>query len=304
MTTPTSPPARPARSRYDRPRRAFSPLAVIVGLILGIGAGLFYAWMIAPVVRENVEPWQLDLEGREAWTAAIALAYAQDGDLGRAVDRLVGLRFPGDPIQGVADTACRIASTGGANSTTGLNTVRAMMRLYQPQGRTGCADTLLALDALNAAVVEITVAAPTPTLTPPPSKTPEPISTRPSPTPVAIIPTAIPQNDFILVGVTTTCSTSASGVIVVEVYESNGGTGVPAVEVRARWNGGESRFFTGLHPGRSPAYSDFQMEPGVDYLIDLPGRADPIAQPLSAVPCTTPAGERAVIGYRVVFRRG
>jgi len=44
------------------------------------------------------------------------------------------------------------------------------------------------------------------------------------------------------------------------------------------------------------------MASGIDYIIDMPGRADPIRQPLSAVPCTTPNGEQAVIAYRVLFR--
>lgn len=299
MTTP-----KPARSRYERPRRAFSPLAALFGLLIGIGAGMGYAWLIAPAGDELVEPWQLDEAGQIAYTGAIALAYAEDGDLGRAVARLVSLRVPGDPIQGAADVACTLATTGATATTSGLTTVRALISLYRPQGRAGCADTLISVEAGGAVgIVEIDLPTPTASLTPPPSKTPTPSGPEATPTRIAVVPTLPPQNDFFLVGVTTACTAEQSGLIMVEVYEANGSTGVPAVEVRARWNAGESRFFTGLHPNRSPAYSDFAMEPGVDYLIDLPGRADPVSQPLSAVPCTTSAGDRAVIAYRVLFRR-
>ena len=45
-------------------------------------------------------------------------------------------------------------------------------------------------------------------------------------------------------------------------------------------------------------YADFLMESGKDYIVDMPGHADPVPQPLSAVPCTTPNGERAIISYR------
>ncbi|MDZ4768031.1 MAG: hypothetical protein SGJ24_02795 [Chloroflexota bacterium] len=293
-----------ARSRYDRPRRPFSILGAIVGLILGMGVGLLYAWVITPASQETVEPWQLDADSRASYTAAIALAYSEDDDLGRAVERLIALRFPGDPIQGVADVACQLASTGAAGSTGGLTALRAMIDLYRLQGRAGCADSLITLAGdPGTGIVEIDLPTPTVTLTAPPSKTPTPATIITTPTRIAVIPTLAPQNDFDLVGVTTACSVEASGVIIVEVYELNGSTGVPAVEVRARWNDGESRFFTGLHPNRGSSYADFQMEPGIDYLIDLPGRADPIGQPLSAVPCTTPGGDRAVITYRVLFRR-
>ncbi|MCK6577369.1 MAG: hypothetical protein L6Q98_04615 [Anaerolineae bacterium] len=296
---------RSTRSRYERPRRPFSILGMILGLILGIGGTLAYTWLLAPVEAVDITPWQMDSEGRAAFTAAVALAYAQDGDLPRAVERLVSLRFPGDPIQGVADVACQLASTGYVNSSSGLQAVRAMMHLYQLQGRSGCADQLIpAGGGPIAGVVELDLPTPTITLTPPPSKTPTPSAGQATPTPlVIIVPTSPPQNDFVLVGVTTACSLERPGVIVVEVYEANGATGIPGMEVRARWNGGESRFFTGLKPGRGAAYSDFQMDSGIDYLIDLPGRADPIQQPLSAVPCTTPNGDRSVISYRVVFRQ-
>jgi hypothetical protein len=44
------------------------------------------------------------------------------------------------------------------------------------------------------------------------------------------------------------------------------------------------------------------MEADKSYNIDMPGRADPLPQPLVAAPCTTPDGGRAIISYRVTFR--
>lgn len=295
---------KPVHSRYDHPRRPFSIAGILIGLVLGVSAGLFYAWNLAPAQEVDTEPWQLDANGRANYTAAIALAYAEDGDLGRAVERLVSLHFPGDPIQGVADVACQLASTGYGNSTSGLQTLRSMIRLYRLQGRSGCADDLIPMDEnTTSGVVNLTLPTPTITLTPPPSKTPTPEVRRPTPTPLLlIVPTQIPQNDFTLVSVTTSCTTDQSGLIVVEVYDTNGATGLPGMEVRVRWSGGESRFFTGLKPEKGPAYADFQMDSGIDYIVDMPGRADPIQQPLSAVPCTTPNGDRSVISYRVLFR--
>ncbi|MBK8020505.1 MAG: hypothetical protein IPK19_03510 [Chloroflexi bacterium] len=305
MSQSTTETAKPARSRYERPRRPFSILGIVLGLILGMGGALAYTWLLAPVDPADTAPWQLDAEGRAAYTAAVALAFAQDSDLPRAVERLVAMRSPGDPIQGVADVACELASTGYVNNTSGLQAVRAMMHLYRLQGRTGCADELIPMgDNQVAGVVELDLPTPTITLTPPPSKTPTPASGLASPTPpVIVVPTSPPTNDFILVTVTTSCTMERSGLIVVEVFEANGATGIPGMEIRARWNGGESRFFTGLIPERGASYADFQMDSGIDYIVDMPGRADPVQQPLSAVPCTTPNGDRSVITYRVVFRQ-
>ncbi len=292
-------------SRYQHPRRFFSIPGIILGLALGIAAGLVFTWALAPVQEFDTEPWQLKADAKDQYIVAIALNYGHDDDLAGAFNRLVGLQLPDDPIQAVADAACRLATTGYVNSSGGLHAVRAMMKLYQLQGRTGCADTLISSDdGQPGSVVTIELPTPTPTLTPPPSKTPTPVSLFPTPTTVVVnVPTVPPQNDFDLISVTTlTCSTALSGVITVEVYDYDGSTGLPGKEIRARWDTGESRFFTGLKPERSPAYADFQMETGKDYIVDMPGHADPVPQPLSAVPCSAPTGERAIISYRVVFR--
>jgi len=290
-------------SRYRRPRRFFSIAGLLIGLILGIGGSLYYAWNLAPIQETDTEPWQLNATTKDQYVVAIALSYARDNDIGKAINRLVGLQLPGDPIQAVADAACRLATTGYANSTGGLNAVRSMMRFYQLQGRAGCADQLISSEAGQGGVVTIEVPTSTPTLTPPASKTPTPVSALPTSTPLAlIIPSAQPQNDFVFAGVSTNCATDISGLIMVEVYEADASTGSPGQEIRVRWDGGESRFFTGLKPERSSGYADFQMEAGKDYILDMPGHADPLSQPLSAVTCTTPTGERAIIAYRVVFR--
>lgn len=294
----------PVSSRYQHPRRFFSLPGILLGLILGISAGLFFTWTLAPVEEFDTEPWQLNASTKDQFVVAIALSYAHDNDLATAINRLVSLQLPGDPIQAVADTACRLATTGYVNSSGGLHAVRSLMKLYQLQGRTGCADTLISADDAQAGVV-VTIELPTPTvtLTPPPSKTPTPAAAFPSPTPVlVIVPTVPPQNDFDLIGVTTNCGADISSLITVEVYDTDGSTGLPGQEIRARWDTGESRFFTGLKSEKGAAYADFQMEAGKDYIIDMPGHADPLPQPLSGSPCTTPTGERALISYRVVFR--
>ena len=295
----------PPRSRYNRPRRPFSLRAFLIGVALGIGAGLGYAWVLNPVVEYSTEPWQLRQEDRDQYMVAVALAFAGDGNLERAVERILSLyprRAPAlNPFQDFADAACRLATTGYVDSNSGRRAIRSMMTFYQLQGKTGCADALIPdIAAQPTTVVQIEL--PTPTLPPPATKTPTPPgAAAASPTPPRIIvPTSVPQRDFVLANVSTFCSEDISGVIEVFVQDF-GRVGIPGQAVRVRWDGGQDTFYTGLKPERGPGYADFQMEAGREYIIEMPGRSDPSAQALGAVPCTTETGARAIISYRAVF---
>jgi hypothetical protein len=201
----------------------------------------------------------------------------------------------------MADAACRLASTGYVDSNSGINAIRRMMTFYQLQGRSGCADNLIPAVALESTTV-VQIELPTPTLLPPATKTPTPISlSQVSPTAQRIIvPTSAPRRDFVLANVATFCDSTISGMIEVFVQDF-GGVGLPGLPVRVRWDDGEDVFFTGLKPERGPAYADFQMEAGKGYIIDMPGRADPSSDQLVAVNCTADNGEPSLVSYRAVF---
>lgn len=295
----------PVRSRYNRPRRLISIWGLMIGIILGVSGGLVYTWTINPPTEYNTEPWQLRLEDRAHYMVGITLAFAGDSNLDRAIERLISLQWDTsqpDVFQQVADTACRLASTGYVDSNSGRNAIRTMMTFYQLQGRSGCADTLLpAINLEPTSVLQIDL--PTPTLAPPATKTaiPESLVIVPTPTPERFfVPTNVPQREFVLVNISTFCDESLSGIIEVFVQDY-GGIGLPGHAVRVRWNNGESTFYTGLKPERGPAYADFKMEEGLAYLLEMPGRSDPSTEPLAAVPCTTTGGVRAITSYRAVF---
>ncbi|HYO88397.1 MAG TPA: hypothetical protein VER79_07095 [Candidatus Limnocylindrales bacterium] len=293
-------------ARYNRRRRGIAPIVLILGLIVGVAAGLIIAWVIAPVQQIDISPSQLNEADQTRYLEAIALAYAQDGNLDQAVRRLVELRLSGDPIQVMADTACTLATSGYVNSTSGLRSVQAMVSFYQLQGRVGCADDVIKVQALDSTqVVELTLPTATLTLAPPATKTATPegnlLETATSVAPL-IQATPLPAQ-FELANVATSCSAGRPGVIEVLVYEANGSTGIPGQQVRVRWNGQDNLFVTGLQPDRGPGFADFVMEEGQSYLVDLPGQS-PVVQPaLAASPCTDPTtGERSIITYRVSFR--
>lgn len=289
-------------SKYRRPRRLFALPLVLLGLILGVGGGLYWAWERDPRVELNTEPWQLDRTGRANYIAAITLDYAYDSDLNRAVQRLLDLKSSTDPIQQVADVACEMASSAYVETTAGIRAVQSMMVFYQLQGRKGCADNLIPMTTPGNTVVTIEVATPTPP--PPATKTAVPVvQSQITPTsPQVFIPTAKPQTSYTVATIRTDCDVEFSGVIEVRVQDFNG-DGVPGQEIRVRWDDGESTFFTGLKPERGPDYADFQMEAGKSYTVEMPGQSDP-TQPLAATTCTAGNGQPALTLYRVYFRPG
>lgn len=295
---------RRVRSRYDRPRYYVSWWGLALGMIVGMAGGVFFAWNIVPVQQVNTAPWQLSEPDRDAYIVAIMLNYEYDGDLQRAVAELSALRLPGnDPIQQVADVACRLASTGYVDSNGGLRAVRSMMTFYQNQGRSGCADTLIPDDAGRATEV-LQLELPTPTPIPVATKTPTPfVTTEPTETPIPFIPTEPPPRAFELVDRRSFCSVEFPGVIEVRVVDFNT-IGIPGQPVRVRWSDGESTFFTGLKPERGPGYADFEMEAGLAYQIEMPGLSDPSTTPLIASECTLEGGLTSITSYRVVFQGG
>jgi hypothetical protein len=292
------------RSRYDRPRSQVSWFGLILGLVLGVGGGIFYAWNVAPVEEYDTAPWQLREQDLAHYVVAIMMQYSYDGDLGGAIQSVIDLRLDGsDPIQQVADIACDLARTGYVDSNSGRRAIRVMMAFYQGQGKSSCADALIpAEDTVPTQVVQVVL--PTATLVPPASKTPTPegaLGATATPPPL-FAPTATPQRAFTLVGgYPTFCSTELSGIIEVRVRDFNGQE-IPGQPIRVRWSDGESTFFTGLKPERGPGYADFEMEPGREYIIEMPGLSDPSDRSLIADDCFTESGEEAIRSYRIVFQ--
>lgn len=290
-------------SRYHRRRRPVSWTGLIFGLMLGTASAIAFAWNVSPIEEFDTAPWQLRDSAKADYMVAIMVAYQHDGDLSRTIGALEDLRLTGDPIQNVADVACELARNGYADSTSGLQGVRAMMTFYQLQGRAGCADELIPLAAPQP--TQAVIIAPTPTLPPPPTKTPtlEGVGVA-SPTPDGggvVVPTNAPQSQYTLVRLESFCDAEVDGLIEVFVTERDGLTGIPGERVRVNWNDGESVFLTGLKPERGVGYADFAMEAGISYTIEMPGRSDP-SQAFETRACVDERGEETLFSYRAFFR--
>lgn len=287
-------------SRYTRHRSPFSWAGLMIGVALGIGLGLYYAWYVNPVVEVDTRPAQLETVARARYMAGIALSFSDNSDLELALERLLTVSRARDPFQDMADAACELVLTGHADTTAGFREVRSMVTFYQLQGRTGCADERIL--AVAPPTQEVVIVLPTPTERPPATKTPTVApQTQPTPTIPIFVPTTPPRRQYALVNVATFCEVGASGIIEVYVQDFNG-DGIPGEPVRVRWEGGEDVFFTGLKPDKGLAYADFTMTPDESYTIDMPDRSEPSTRQLSAAPCSTEDGDTAVTSYRAVFR--
>lgn len=303
MTTSSSGSERPPRgSRYYRPRRALSWGAVVIGIVAGIAGGLYWAWQVAPIEETDTAPWQLNSQNRADYLVAVMVDFSFDGDLGKAVNRLVELRPPGDPIQYVADVACDLARSGYVDSASGERAIRAMMTFYQLQGRVGCADTLLP-PTDGPTPVPDPVGAGTPTLPPPPTKTTTPTVApfEVSPTPdIRVPPTVIPQGAFDIARLERFCDADFPGTLEVYVQDTTGDP-LAGERVRVKWRDGQSDFVTGVKPGQGRDYADFAMDSGIGYTVELPGLSDP-SQVIVSDTCFDPTGQETRSSYRAVFR--
>lgn len=291
----------PRDSRYYRPRRNISWVAIFVGIIIGVAAGLYWAWQVAPIEETDTAPWQLNTHDRADYVVAIMLAYRYDSNLNTAYMRLLELRPDGDPIQYVADIACDLARSGYVDSASGERAIHAMMTFYQNQGRAGCADTLLP-DASGPTRTPAPLAqTPTSPLLPTKTNTPthEPGAITPTPE-IRIAPTVIPQGAFEIVRFERLCDANTPGLLIVQVQDSDGGP-LPGQRVRVTWRGGKSDFLTGIKPGQARDYADFLMDAGIGYTVDMPGLSDP-SQIATSDTCFDPTGRETRASYRAVFR--
>lgn len=270
-------------------------LWLVVGIALGIGAGLIYAWQVDPRVVTDTRPSQLSAEGKRNYMVALSLAYAGDRDVIGAATRLNEL---GGDWQSLADAACDLAQSGYASTSTGLIAIRAMVELAASQGSSSCASALLPAQAPTSA--------PPPSLIPPTaSVTPAPTKTQTaeaSPTPLPPLPTAspTPAGDFAVVAASPFCDPAAPGRIEVIVRNLDD-SGIPGVGVEVIWPDGRERFYTGLKPDRDPGYADYAMTPGLSYQVTLPGLSER-SDPLVADACSA-GGATTQRSYRVIFER-
>ncbi len=101
------------RVRAQARRAATTRALVLIGLalLLGLGGGLYYGWVIAPVQYVDADPASLHEAFKDDYVLMLATAYAGDGDLEAARAGLASLGLePAAPI--VTAAAERLTAAG------------------------------------------------------------------------------------------------------------------------------------------------------------------------------------------------
>ncbi len=284
----------------ERPGLGISLSGGVLGLVLGLIAGLFYAWQIDPVLVTNTEPDDLRNADQRMYIAAIAQEYGATGDLQLAVTRLLEVESDGNPFELAAETTCQLIRARDINHVSDTEIVRSLRAIYEPQGIRADCDTT----AFNTPV-PVTIIPPTPTITPSPtitpvaSKTPTPeFAPGPVNTP---LPTNTPPDvaGFRQAFVEPFCTPGIDGVIEIYVRDANG-LGLPGVAVEVIDNERQREvFYTGLKPERGDDYADYEMTPGFRYRVGVVDAGQP-SQELEATLCDE---QGTLQSYRVVLQR-
>jgi hypothetical protein len=308
----------------------------LVGFIIGLAMSMTYGWVLDPRPLP-VSPASLTAEDQSFYVRLIALAYAHNGNLEQAQLRLAVFNSA-DPGRMVAGITEQFIDQNGD-----VRDIRALVDLSGVLGNTTSA---MAAYVITPTPLPTSTPTPKPTPTPrpthtptpkatsTPTRTPRPTATRPVPptatatssptvtptssatrTPTAIptatvtqTPTPGPNSPFGLAQSVALCSIDdpAGGLLRVYVRDRLG-AGVPGVQLRLTWPGGEDKFYTGFKPELDPGYADFQMEPDRRYelsptSVDTVGQMPEIQINNPTLCPTLPAN--VAPSWQVVFQQG
>ena len=268
---------------------------LIVGLILGLAAGLLYTWVISPPEYYDTYPPLLDKAYRAEWIQMTVLAYGSDGNWSRAQLRL----------QGLSEAEIRPIAAAVLDQTVASGRPLIMLQRIAE---------LAAFYGVDTPAVDIYTGEDTTAPAPAPTATSQTIPPTPVPTATAIPPTNTPVpvptittttsispslSAFHIVSQTLTCtnlpqiaiSLTLSHTIMVRRNEEVEWLPLPGREIWLLWEDGADRAVTGFNAEMGLGYADFTVAPGQVYklYIDVP-RGAPIST-IQVEPCTADEGE-------------
>lgn len=297
------------------------PWYLITGLILGMALGMAYAWLVSPVAYTDNPPLSLRADYKDQYRVLIALAYASNGDLGRARARL-SLLGDSEPGPLVANQTARAAAENRPPSE-----VQALALLAEALGSPVALEPPVPATETQLPGATATAAPPAATVPLPASTTPEAVITQPgvaatgtapdSPTltpdaaqtqdgmPIftplpTLTPTATPGAPFVLTDQEFVCDPVLTlPLIMVDVFDASGQP-VPGVGITITWSSGQERFFTGLKPEIGSGYADYQMTPQLSYTLRV-GDGGQSIEDIMAAECEASGGSRFWGSWRLTL---
>lgn len=268
---------------------------LIVGLVLGLAAGLLYTWVISPPEYYDTYPPLLDRPYRSEWIQMTVLAYGAEGNWNRTQLRLQGL--PEAEIRPIAASVLDQAVASGRP----LIILQRIAKLAASYGVDTPAVDIYTGEDSTAPTPAPTATSQTIPPTPTPTATTIPPTNTPLPVPTITTTTAISPSlsAFHIVSQTLTCTNSPqiavslmlSHTITVRRRAEIEWLPLPGREVWLLWEDGADRAVTGFNPEMGLGYADFTVAPGRVYrlYIDVP-RGAPVST-IQVEPCTSSEGE-------------
>jgi hypothetical protein len=258
----------------------------------------------------DISPQSLSEEYKQTYRLRIAEAYQANGDLTRAVQRLMLLGDPNSPAALAAQAQTLLSAGAEGPGGEAEESARALADLAAalsappgaaaqpspgvPAGTDAAAvgeNTRAPVETAPLTTLDLTQSVQTATLQPSVTPTAGPTGTpRPSFTPRAS-PSPFPTlgAPFALVSQEEVCDPDlAPGLLQVQLNDADGDP-APGVRISLAWDGGLESFFTGLHPEINPGYADFGMQAGVEYSLRIEDIGETI-DGLSAPECEGESG--------------
>jgi hypothetical protein len=268
---------------------------LIVGLILGLAAGLLYTWVISPPEYYDTYPPLLDRAYRSEWIRMTVLAYGAEGDWNRTQLRLQGLSEADIRSITAAVLDQTVASGRPLVTLQRIAKLAAFYGIDTPAVAIYTGEDSTAPTPAPTATSQAVPPTSAPTATAiPPTNTPVPVPTITTTTPISPSLSA-----FHIVSQTLTCadppqiavSLVLSHTITVRRREEVEWLPLPGREVWLLWEDGADRAVTGFNPEKGLGYVDFTVAPGRVYklYIDVP-RGAPVST-IQVEPCTGDEGE-------------
>jgi hypothetical protein len=284
------------------------PFDILIALLIGLGLGLAYSWLISPLKVIDADPIALRADFKDNYRSAIAASYASTGNLPRAQARL-SLLGDTNSIDTLNSQAQRLIASGEFTKADQLVALAGALE----NGASSISDTTSTSESVVAVITESTA-----TLPPPPpdipfqfTETPQSIDTQtsvtqsvvsnPTPRPTrTLVPTV--GAPFALIAQDTVCDTNLpDGLLQVFIFNSKHRQ-VAGAKIIITWDNGEEQFFTGLKPEVGNGYADYSMSPNITYTVRLEVGSD-IASGLTAPTCQTPSGETFLGGIKLTFQQ-
>ena len=280
------------------------PWDILLALLVGLGLGLVYSWVLSPLGVSDAEPTTLRADFKDQYRAVIAAAYAATGNLPRARARLA-LLGDANSVEALNGQAQRMQANGQSFERADRVAALALALEESTSGAPAATPTVEIAgqpeDILTATSLPPAVEIPLELTETPQSIATQTVVIESTPRPTST-ETPLPGKPFALTGQETICDSNLpTGLLQVMVLNSNRRQ-IAGVEIDITWDGGKEGFFTGLKPELGNGYADYTMTPDITYSIQL-ARGSDVALGLTAPTCESPDGEAFLGGIKLTFQQ-